>query len=115
CPPGWVGFNGVCYYLSNDSSTWEQGQNWCSELGASLAVPKDEDMDLLFHLFGNGGFWLGLHQRGERLKWGDGSSSSSQVPVLGNSKCVYLADDRFRSDFCSNERLYLCSKAQAPL
>ncbi|XP_050833415.1 C-type lectin domain family 2 member H-like isoform X3 [Serinus canaria] len=44
CPPGWVGFNGVCYYFSRDYGTWEQGQDWCSELGASLAVPKDEDM-----------------------------------------------------------------------
>lgn len=44
CPSGWVGFNGVCYYLSRDSGTWEQGQERCSELGASLAIVKDEAM-----------------------------------------------------------------------
>ncbi|NWY34202.1 CL2D3 protein, partial [Pheucticus melanocephalus] len=70
----------------------------------------------LFRLRGNGDFWLGLRRRGERLHWGDGSSYSSRVPVLGNSLCVYLADGRrFRSEFCSNERPYVCSKAQAPL
>ncbi|XP_057885253.1 C-type lectin domain family 2 member L-like [Melospiza georgiana] len=116
CPRGWVGYNGVCYYFSRDYSTWEQGQERCSELNASLAIAKDEEaMDLLFRLRGKVDFWLGLRRRGERLHWGDGSSYSSRVPVLGTSECVYLADDKFRSEFCSNERPYVCSKAQAPL
>ncbi|XP_057885278.1 C-type lectin domain family 2 member D11-like [Melospiza georgiana] len=116
CPRGWVGYNGVCYYFSRDYSTWEQGQKRCSELNASLAIAQDEEaMDLLFRLRGKVDFWLGLRRRGERLHWGDGSSYSSRVPVLGTSECVYLADDKFRSEFCSNERPYVCSKAQAPL
>nr|XP_054492939.1 uncharacterized protein LOC129122891 isoform X5 [Agelaius phoeniceus] len=117
CPHGWVGYNGVCYYFSQDHGTWEQGQERCSKLGASLAIAKDEEaMDLLFRLRGNVDFWLGLRRRGERLHWGDGSSYSSRVPVLGNSQCVYLADGkRFRSEMCSSKRPYLCSKAPAPL
>ncbi|XP_054144311.1 killer cell lectin-like receptor subfamily G member 2 [Melozone crissalis] len=116
CPFDWIGYNGVCYYFSLDNSTWEQGQERCSELNASLAIAKDEEaMDLLFRLGGNGDFWLGLRRRGERLHWGDGSSYSSRVPVLGNSECVYLADERLKSGNCSNERPYVCSKAQAPL
>ncbi|XP_059333652.1 C-type lectin domain family 2 member L-like [Ammospiza nelsoni] len=116
CPFDWVGHKAVCYYLSKAYSTWEQGQERCSELGASLAIAQDEEaMDLLFRLRGNGDFWLGLRRRGERLHWGDGSSYSSRVPVFGNSQCVYLADERFKSDNCSNERPYVCSKAQAPL
>nr|XP_054492947.1 uncharacterized protein LOC129122896 [Agelaius phoeniceus] len=43
CPRGWVGYNGVCYYFSQDYGTWEQGQERCSELGASLAIAKDEE------------------------------------------------------------------------
>ncbi|XP_041573050.1 C-type lectin domain family 2 member B [Taeniopygia guttata] len=115
CPHGWVGSNGVCYYLSRDYRSWEQAQERCSELGASLAILKDEAMDLLFRLRGNVDYWIGLRRRGERLHWGDGSSYSSRVPVLGNSQCVYLADDKFRSEMCSNERPYVCSKAQAAL
>ncbi|KAM3666104.1 C-type lectin domain family 2 member D6-like [Ammospiza maritima maritima] len=79
CPHGWIGYNGVCYYFSRDYSTWEQGQERCSELNASLAIAQDEEaMDLLFRLRGNGDFWLGLRRRGERLHWGDGSSYSSR-------------------------------------
>ncbi|XP_077640941.1 C-type lectin domain family 2 member B-like [Lonchura striata] len=115
CPRGWVGYNGVCYYLSRDYRSWEQAQERCSELGASLAILQDEAMDLLFRLRGNVDYWIGLRRRGERLHWGDGSSYSSRVPVLGNSPCVYLADDKFRSEMCSNERPYVCSKAQAAL
>ncbi|XP_054144320.1 C-type lectin domain family 2 member B-like [Melozone crissalis] len=116
CPHGWVGYNGVCYYFSRDFSRWEQGQERCSELGASLAIAQDEEaMDLLFRFCHNVGYWLGLRRRGERLHWGDGSSYSSRVPVLGNSECVYLADRRLMGDNCSNERPYVCSKAQAAL
>nr|XP_054493366.1 C-type lectin domain family 2 member D-like [Agelaius phoeniceus] len=116
CPHDWVGYKGVCYYFSRDYSTWEQGQERCSELGASLAIAKDEEaMDLLSRLCGNVDYWLGQHRWGERLHWGDGSSYSSRVPVLGNSQCVYLVEKRLRSDNCSNERPYLCSKAPAPL
>ncbi|XP_041573054.2 C-type lectin domain family 2 member B isoform X3 [Taeniopygia guttata] len=115
CPHGWVGSNGVCYYLSRDSRSWEQAQERCSELGASLAILKDEAMDLLFRLRGNVDYWIGLCRRGERLYWGDGSSYSSRVPVFGSSQCAYLAENRFRSENCSNERPYVCSKAQAAL
>ncbi|XP_037997375.1 C-type lectin domain family 2 member D-like isoform X1 [Motacilla alba alba] len=116
CPFDWVGHKGVCYYFSRAYGSWEQGQERCSELNASLAIAKDEGaMDLLFRLRGNGDYWLGLRRRGQRLHWGDGSSYSSRVPVFGDAECVYLADERFRSENCSNPRPYVCSKAQAPL
>ncbi|XP_066180389.1 C-type lectin domain family 2 member B-like [Sylvia atricapilla] len=116
CPSGWVGYNGICYYLSRDFGTWDEGEERCSELGASLAIVKDEEAtDLLFRLRGNGEFWLGLRRRGQHLHWGDGSNFSSWVPVLGDSECVYLNDHKFVSQSCSNERLYVCSKARAPL
>ncbi|KAM3666405.1 C-type lectin domain family 2 member D11-like [Ammospiza maritima maritima] len=79
CPQGWVGYNEVCYYFSRAYSTWDQDQERCSELNASLAIAKDEEaMDLLSRLCGNFGYWLGLRRRGERLHWGDGSSYSSR-------------------------------------
>ncbi|XP_066180486.1 C-type lectin domain family 2 member H-like [Sylvia atricapilla] len=116
CPSGWVGYNGICYYLSRDFGTWDEGEERCSELGASLAIVKDEEAtDLLFPLRGNGDFWLGLRRRGQHLHWGDGSNFSSWVPVLGDAECVYLSDHKFWSQSCSDERPYLCSKARAPL
>ncbi|XP_027563426.1 early activation antigen CD69-like isoform X3 [Neopelma chrysocephalum] len=63
CPWDWVGYRGICSCLSTDMGTWEQGQDWCSKLGASLAVLKDEEMGLLFLLRGDINYWLGLRRR----------------------------------------------------
>ncbi|NXK43660.1 CD69 protein, partial [Piprites chloris] len=62
CPEGWVGYRGVCYYLSGDEGTWQQAQGRCSELGASLAVLSDQEMDFAFRLSGNTDYWLGLRR-----------------------------------------------------
>ncbi|XP_032533033.1 early activation antigen CD69-like isoform X2 [Chiroxiphia lanceolata] len=119
----WDQHNSVCYYLLNDEGTWEQAQNRCSELGASLAVLSDKAMDHLlspsqdqvFRLTGNLDYWLGLRRRGERFQWVDGSSYNSSLEVLGNSECVYLADHKLRSEDCSKQLPYLCSKPQPHL
>ncbi|XP_027488233.1 C-type lectin domain family 2 member B-like [Corapipo altera] len=123
CPDDWEQHNSICYYLLRDLRTWEQAQNRCSELGASLAVFSDEEMDHLlsasqdhvFRLSGNLDYWLGLRRWGERFQWVDGSSYNSSLEVLGNSECVYLADNKLRSENCSTERAYLCSKPQPHL
>ncbi|NWU20048.1 CD69 protein, partial [Dyaphorophyia castanea] len=62
CAKGWVEYNGVCYFLSRDQGSWDQAQARCSELGASLAVPKDEELELLSLLSGNVDHWLGLRR-----------------------------------------------------
>ncbi|NWI45179.1 CD69 protein, partial [Picathartes gymnocephalus] len=62
CPNDWVGYRGVCYFLSRDEGTWEQAQARCSELGASLAMLKDREMEFLFRLSGNEHYWLGLRR-----------------------------------------------------
>ncbi|XP_059706783.1 uncharacterized protein LOC132329605 [Haemorhous mexicanus] len=43
CPHGWVWYKGVCYSFSRDYSTWEQCQERCSQLNASLAIAEDEE------------------------------------------------------------------------
>ncbi|NXM61455.1 CD69 protein, partial [Illadopsis cleaveri] len=60
CPAGWVGYNGICYFLSQDQRTWDQGQAQCSELGASLAVLRNEEMEFLFRLCRKVDYWVGL-------------------------------------------------------
>ncbi|XP_051625610.1 early activation antigen CD69-like isoform X2 [Manacus candei] len=112
CPEDWDQHNSICYYLSRDEGTWEQAQNRCSELGASLAVFSDKEMGFLFRLSGNLDYWLGLQRWGERLQWVDGSSYNSSVPILGDSECVYLDQRRFRSGLCSAQRPYLCNRPQ---
>ncbi|XP_030807347.1 uncharacterized protein LOC115905286 [Camarhynchus parvulus] len=77
CPFDWIGYKGVCYYFSRDYSTWDQGQERCSKLGASLAIAKDEEaMDLLFRLRGNDDFWLGLRRRASACTGGTAAATA---------------------------------------
>ncbi|NXP42929.1 CD69 protein, partial [Leiothrix lutea] len=123
CPPGWVGYNGVCYYLSPPSGTWDQGQERCSPPRASLAIVKDEKAippeglgaDLLFRPPPNVDYWLGLHRRGPPLQWGNGSNFSSWPPLLGDFQCVCLAENPPRSHSCSNQQPCLSPPAQGRL
>ncbi|XP_057244666.1 early activation antigen CD69-like [Malurus melanocephalus] len=112
CPHGWVGHRRICYFLSRDQLSWDQAQARCSELGASLAVLQDWEMEFLFLLTRNEDHWLGLRRRGRELQWGDGSSFNSSVPVLGNAGCVFLAEGMLRSAPCSNPMPFVCSRAQ---
>ncbi|NXC00112.1 CD69 protein, partial [Orthonyx spaldingii] len=108
-------YNGICYFISNDHCTWDQGQARCSELGASLAVLKDWEM-MSEGLWGwKVDHWLGPHRWGQGLQWGDGSSFSSSAEILGNAECVHLADNKCGSTRCSSQLPYLCSKPQTCL
>ncbi|NWV94941.1 CD69 protein, partial [Machaerirhynchus nigripectus] len=62
CPDGWVGYNGICYFLSRDAGSWDQARARCSELGASLAVLKDEEMEFLFPFSRTDDYWVGLRR-----------------------------------------------------
>uniref|UniRef100_A0A8C5UED5 C-type lectin domain-containing protein n=1 Tax=Malurus cyaneus samueli TaxID=2593467 RepID=A0A8C5UED5_9PASS len=102
CPHGWVGHRGICYFLSRDQLSWDQAQARCSELGASLAVLKDWEMVIPLSLTRNEDHWLGLRRRGRELQWGDGS----------NAGCVFLGEDHLRSEICSSEMPFICSRPQ---
>lgn len=76
CPRGWVGYNGVCYYFSRDHSSWEQAEERCSELGASLAILKDEE-EMVSEGLGRCGVAegsLGVLLGRARCSWGRGCS-----------------------------------------
>lgn len=110
CPDGWVGYRGVCYYLSREEGSWEQGQERCSSLGASLAVLRMSwELEFLSRLKGNIDYWLGLRREGERLEWVDGSRFNETFPVHGQGACVYLNNHAVASSSCSQHRPYICS------
>ncbi|NWW16520.1 CLC2L protein, partial [Falcunculus frontatus] len=126
CPNGWVGYRGVCYFLSRDQGSWDQGQARYSELWVSLAMLKDEGTVIPLPPQWNVDYWLRLRRRGQGLHWGYGSSFNStgwghniflcsSLQVVGNAVCVTLADNKLRSGTCSNPWPYLCSGAQTRL
>ncbi|XP_075581452.1 uncharacterized protein LOC142596242 [Pelecanus crispus] len=114
CPEGWVGYRKVCFYLSREEGSWEQSQEQCSSLGASLAMLKmGWEMEFVSRLQGRDDYWIGLRRRGERLEWVDGSSFNQSFPVHSQGACAYLSNNAVASSSCSLDRPYVCSKPQA--
>ncbi|XP_067169927.1 C-type lectin domain family 2 member D-like isoform X2 [Apteryx mantelli] len=115
CRDGWIGYRGICYYVSLEEASWESSQRHCSSLGASLAVLKREwEVRFLRELKNSTDCWLGLRRQDGRLVWVDGTVYNETFPVHGQGACAYM-NDVIASSSCSQLRPYICSVALAPL
>lgn len=78
CPAGWRKINSSCYFLSNESKTWEDSRKYCQSQGADLVVINNEqEQTALYHLDGEAVqlFWIGLlYDTAGTFKWVDGSA-----------------------------------------
>uniref|UniRef100_A0A8C3XY46 C-type lectin domain-containing protein n=1 Tax=Catharus ustulatus TaxID=91951 RepID=A0A8C3XY46_CATUS len=138
CPHGWVGYNGVCYYFSRDQGTWEQGQERCSELGASLAILKDEEMvsEGLRTLFLRNPpsknsrsspkkptrhFWIGLSVpvAGTGWMWENGSDLDQDFQLdlgkRGPGACGTLKGSGIVSQDCNTRLQWICKRESAEI
>ncbi|XP_067169929.1 C-type lectin domain family 2 member B-like isoform X4 [Apteryx mantelli] len=116
CRDGWIGYRGICYYISREEASWESSQRHCSLLGASLAVLKREwEVPFLMRLKGSANHWLGLRRQDGRLVWVDDTVYKETFPVHGQGACAYMSDAGIASSSCSQLRPYICSVALAPI
>ncbi|XP_062454612.1 C-type lectin domain family 2 member B-like isoform X4 [Rhea pennata] len=115
CREDWIGYRGMCYYLSRDEGSWDSSQHNCSSLGASLAVIKREwEVDFLRQFKGSIDCWFGLRRRDGRLVWVDNTVYNETFPVDSQGECAYLSYEVFATSSCSMPRGYICSTSQAP-
>ncbi|XP_067169921.1 C-type lectin domain family 2 member D-like isoform X1 [Apteryx mantelli] len=116
CRDGWIGYRGICYYVSLEEASWESSQHNCSSLGASLAVLKREwEVPFLRELKGSADCWLGLRRQDGRLVWVNNTVYNETFPVHGQGACAYMSDAAIASSSCSQLRPYICSVALAPI
>ncbi|XP_021239196.1 C-type lectin domain family 2 member B-like [Numida meleagris] len=103
CPNAWVGFQGKCYYFSNNESDWNSSREHCQRLGASLATIDTANC------------WIGLHREegDERWTWADGSAFTNWFQVRGGGQCAYLNGDRITSGLCHVQKYWVCSRADS--
>nr|XP_013795027.1 PREDICTED: C-type lectin domain family 2 member E-like [Apteryx mantelli mantelli]XP_013795028.1 PREDICTED: C-type lectin domain family 2 member E-like [Apteryx mantelli mantelli] len=114
CRDGWIGYRGICYYVSREEASWESSQRHCSSLGASLAVLKREwEVPFLRRLKDSTNYWLGLRRQDGRLVWVDDTIYNEMFPVRGQEACAYMSNDAIVSSSCSQLRPYICSVALA--
>ncbi|XP_040434117.1 C-type lectin domain family 2 member D-like isoform X2 [Falco naumanni] len=127
CPDTWLGFQGKCYYFSEDESNWTTSQESCVALGASLASINTMD-ELVFvkRYKGEANHWFGLRkEKDESWWWTNGTAFNNWlVPlsalgawswqlgfeVRGGGPCAYLNQERISSSLCQTKKNWLCSK-----
>lgn len=77
CPPGWVPFNGTCYYFSPTSNTWDEARKFCQENYSHLVIINSvAEHNFVAQAHGSPRvYWLGLSDRKREgdWRWLDGS------------------------------------------
>ncbi|XP_068672430.1 perlucin-like protein [Montipora foliosa] len=97
CPEGWVFFDGFCYYARDTVKTFQEAQDYCSEMNADLAkITSQQENDFVLALARRDApaaeqVWIGLfwHKTGGDFWWSDKTGgdfwwSDLSVPVYKN-------------------------------
>lgn len=116
CPKDWVGFEGNCYFFSEDEGSWDSSQNSCSSLKASLAaIESEEEKAFMLRYKGKSDHWIGLRQeQSQPWKWTNGSEFNNWFPIRGGGDCAYLNDENgVSSSQCYIGRHWICSRPDA--
>uniref|UniRef100_A0A674N8C1 C-type lectin domain-containing protein n=1 Tax=Takifugu rubripes TaxID=31033 RepID=A0A674N8C1_TAKRU len=75
CPDGWKGFEGQCYYFSNNTLDFEKAREQCQQQGADLVkVSSKEEQKFLAAavapmITNNDRFWIGLTDSEKEGQW----------------------------------------------
>ncbi|XP_038570835.1 C-type lectin domain family 4 member M-like [Micropterus salmoides] len=71
CPAGWRMFSCPCYFLSNESGSWEKGREDCKTRGADLVVINSSEEQMFLSNFTKEEImaWIGLTDRDKEGTW----------------------------------------------
>ncbi|XP_068178671.1 dromaiocalcin-1-like isoform X2 [Antennarius striatus] len=89
CPDGWVVIRGRCYFLSRDTTSWQESRRSCQADGADLVVfnSLEEQLGVFRYLIRFAGLevWIGLRNTTGTFQWVDGSipDSMSWLDITG--------------------------------
>uniref|UniRef100_A0A8D2J8W1 C-type lectin domain-containing protein n=1 Tax=Varanus komodoensis TaxID=61221 RepID=A0A8D2J8W1_VARKO len=115
CPDSWIGYEGKCYYWSDQENNWNISKENCSSFSASLAMlDSEEELVFLMRFTYTHHYWIGLSKdAGKPWRWLNGTALNNQFPVRGAGPCVYINSIGLSSTMCSMEKNFLCSKKDA--
>ncbi|XP_043384267.1 killer cell lectin-like receptor subfamily F member 1 isoform X2 [Chelonia mydas] len=119
CPREWLLLRDKCYWLSNETKTWNESCDDCSKKGSQMLVIQDwEQMDYLQPVIPvDHTVWIGLTFNSSQREWTwvDGASVHGElVPGLRQAEknsCGELRKTRIDLETCNTELKWLCQKA----
>ncbi|XP_068135071.1 C-type lectin domain family 2 member D-like isoform X2 [Hyperolius riggenbachi] len=116
CPDMWQKYKNKCYFESNNSASWEEGQKNCDAKGGSLMTLDDTAKDFLVNGKTPLDHWIGLRKNfTAHWKWMDGTVYNGTVlhdDGSQNNLCA-IYDDRGKilAFECTAKRQYICEKS----
>ncbi|XP_041856662.1 asialoglycoprotein receptor 2-like [Melanotaenia boesemani] len=123
CPAGWSRFSCSCYILSNRSSPWHEGREFCRNRGADLVVIENNEEQEYLSKFTDKPFWMGLNSETGIWKWVDGSpliltkwatgqpDNGGGKPEYGEENCAHVKLNKYWNDLsCKVYLRWLCEK-----
>ncbi|XP_074827626.1 killer cell lectin-like receptor subfamily F member 1 isoform X3 [Natator depressus] len=119
CPTEWLLHRDKCYWLSNETKTWNESRDDCSRKGSQMLVIQDrEQMDYLQPVIPvDHTVWIGLTFNSSQREWTwvDGAPVREElVPGLHQAEansCGELRKTRIDFETCNTELKWLCQKA----
>uniref|UniRef100_A0A3B3I9G2 C-type lectin domain-containing protein n=1 Tax=Oryzias latipes TaxID=8090 RepID=A0A3B3I9G2_ORYLA len=80
CPEKWSRFGSSCYFLREESKTWDEAREFCRAKEADLVVINSKEENEFISKLKKQDVWLGLSDRDLEgtWKWVDGSSLTLQ-------------------------------------
>uniref|UniRef100_A0A8D2LKE9 C-type lectin domain-containing protein n=1 Tax=Varanus komodoensis TaxID=61221 RepID=A0A8D2LKE9_VARKO len=112
CAAGWIGYEGKCYFFSEEEGNWTHGQNFCSSHGSFLArIETESEKVFLLRYKGRADHWIGLSKdQSEAWKWADGAEFRNTVAMEGEgADCACLSTDTAIVSRCHIPRHWICS------
>uniref|UniRef100_A0A8D2LKB5 C-type lectin domain-containing protein n=1 Tax=Varanus komodoensis TaxID=61221 RepID=A0A8D2LKB5_VARKO len=109
---GWIGYEGKCYFFSEEEGNWTHGQNFCSSHGSFLArIETESEKVFLLRYKGRADHWIGLSKdQSEAWKWADGAEFRNTVAMEGEgADCACLSTDTAIVSRCHIPRHWICS------
>ncbi|XP_067396971.1 E3 ubiquitin-protein ligase TRIM39-like [Emydura macquarii macquarii] len=112
CPENWIGYQGKCYFFSEDEANWTWSQHFCSSHGASLAgLDTLKEKDFLMRHKGSLDPWISLRREPDQpWKWPNGSVFNYPFQIGGGGECAYIYEIIVSSSRCYTKRNWICSK-----
>uniref|UniRef100_A0A3P9L190 C-type lectin domain-containing protein n=1 Tax=Oryzias latipes TaxID=8090 RepID=A0A3P9L190_ORYLA len=96
CPEKWTKFGSSCYFLSEESKSWNEAREFCRAKGADLVVINTE---------GENGTW----------KWVDGKDQPDDgggMQAYGEEDCVQIRNipGSWNDVACKTSQKWICEK-----
>ncbi|KAJ8287820.1 hypothetical protein COCON_G00004790 [Conger conger] len=116
CDAGWHGFEGSCFYLSNDLHTWRESRDQCKKMAGDLAVIKNQRLQDFLVKKGTMMYWIGVtHVKSGMPFWVNDTVAESNLAGSQIEKCGFLIgrsdpNDKWKTTICSHSSAYICQK-----